>query len=232
VHRCSNATGGPAARPAARALPVALAMAGAAVALAGCSGADPAPSATYTASAPVIQPGRPGDPAATVAPGATATRPPRPGFNAADVAFVRDMIRHHGQALELAGLAPDRAADAGVLALASRISAGQRPEIDVLHDWLTSRRQLLVDPGHADGVHAMPGMATPAQVAQLAGARGAAFDRLFLTLMVEHHRGAVSMANTVSTAGTDPAVQELAAEIGSSQAAEIGRMLDVRRTLP
>jgi len=206
-------------------------LAGAALVLAGCSGDDATPSATYTASAQVIQPGRPGEPATTVAPGGTATRPPRPGFNAADVAFVRDMIRHHGQALELAGLAPDRAADARVLALASRISAAQRPEVDVLREWLTSRRQLLVDPDHADGTHAMPGMATPAQIEQLAGARGAAFDRLFLTLMVEHHRGAVSMASTVATSGTDPLVQELAAEIGSSQTAEIGRMLDVRRTL-
>jgi uncharacterized protein (DUF305 family) len=74
-------------------------------------------------------------------------------------------------------------------------------------------------------------MATPAQVAQLTGARGATFDELFLTLMVEHHRGAVTMANSVTTAGTDPVVQELAAEIGSSQTAEIGRMLDVRATL-
>jgi uncharacterized protein (DUF305 family) len=212
-------------------LPVAAALAVAAAA--GCSDPEPvAPSTTYTASAPVIQPGRPGEPATTVAPGGTATRAPRPGFNAADVAFVRDMIVHHGQALELAGLAPDRAADARVLALASRISAGQRPEIDVLREWLTSRRQLLVDPKHAgSGVHAMPGMATPAQVEQLAGTRGTDFDRRFLTLMVEHHRGAVTMAGRVMTTGTDLAVQELATEISGSQSAEIGRMQDVAQTL-
>lgn len=212
-------------------LPVAAALA--AVAAAGCSDPEPAPpSATYTASAPVIQPGRPGEPATTVAPGETATRPPQPGFNAADVAFVRDMIRHHGQAIELARLAPARAADVRVLALASRIEAGQEPEIAVLREWLASRRQLLVDPDHPDGrTHTMAGMATPAQVAQLADADGTAFDRLFLTLMVTHHRGAVTMAGRVRTAGTDLAVQELARKISGGQSAEIGRMLDVRESL-
>jgi uncharacterized protein (DUF305 family) len=198
--------------------------------LAGCSGDEPpAPSPTYTADAPVIQPGRPGEPAATVAPGQTATRVPRTGFNDADVTFVRDMIQHHGQAIQLAGLAPDRASDARILALASRISAAQTPEIGVLREWLASRRQLLTDPdGHG---HTMAGMATPAQIDQLEAAGGTAFDRLFVTLMVTHHRGAVAMSNAVMTAGTDPAVQELAAEIGSSQTAEIGRLLDVGRTL-
>jgi uncharacterized protein (DUF305 family) len=208
------------------------ALTGVALLLAGCSGDEATPSATYTASAPVIQPGRPGEPATTVAPGGTATRPPRPGFNGADVEFVRDMIVHHGQALEMSRLAPDRAADRRVLALASRITAAQEPEIAVLREWLVNRRQLLVDPGHADGTHAMAGMATSAQLAQLADARGTAFDRLFLTLMVEHHRGAVTMAGRVMTAGSDLAVQELATEISGSQNAEIGRMLDVRQTLP
>jgi uncharacterized protein (DUF305 family) len=205
------------------------ALAALAVLVTGCSDDAPPEPTTYTASAPVIQPGRPGEPAATVAPGETGTRPPRPTFNAADVAFVQDMIRHHSQAVQMARLAPERAADTQVRALAARVAAVQEPEVKVLQEWLVSRRQLLTDPdGHG---HSMAGMATPAQLQSLTDARARAFDELFLTLMVAHHQGAVSMSNAVMTKGTDPTVQELAAEISAGQAAEIGRMLDVRAAL-
>ena len=205
------------------------ALAALALLAAACAGDEPPEPTTYTASAPVIQPGRPGEPATTVAPGEGATRAPRPAFNAADVAFVQDMIRHHSQAVQMAGLAPERAADARVRALAARVAAVQAPEVKVLQEWLVSRRQLLTDPGGHG--HAMAGMATPDQLESLTDARAAAFDELFLTLMVTHHRGAVTMSDAVMTRGTDPAVQELAAEISAGQTAEIGRMLDVRASL-
>jgi uncharacterized protein (DUF305 family) len=218
--------------PTARSTPAtALAAAVAVALLAGCSaGGEASPSPTYTADSQVIRPGRPGEPAATVAPGATATRVPARGFNAADVRYVRDMLQHHAQAIRMASLAPDRAADRRVAALAARVTDSQRPEVIVLDEWLRQRRQLRTDPdGHG---HAMPGMPTADGLRQLTDARGGAFDRLFLTLMAAHHRGAVEMSNGVMTAGTDPQVQELAAEIGAGQAAELNRMLDVRRDLP
>jgi uncharacterized protein (DUF305 family) len=202
---------------------------GAALCLTGCSDEEPTRPTTYTADATVIQPGRPGEPATTVAPGETARRVEQPGFNPADVAFVQDMIVHHSQALRMAELAPQRAADPRVKVLAGRIAAGQRPEVAVLQAWLAKRKQLVTDPdGHG---HVMSGMATPAQLDALSDARATAFDQQFLTLMINHHQGAVDMSTKVMTAGTDPQVQELAAEISAGQSAEINRMLDVRASL-
>src|SRR5262245_52488191 len=109
------------------------------VTLAGCSDEPPEPT-TFTADTTVIQPGKPGEPASTVAPGETGTRAPRPGFNDADVAFVQDMIVHHSQAVQMAKLAPQRAADGRVKILADRIAVAQPIEVAVLKEWLTSRK--------------------------------------------------------------------------------------------
>lgn len=196
--------------------------------LVGCSTEEPEQPTTFTATAPVSRPGRPGEPAVTIAPGQTATRAPRPGFNDADVAFAQDMIVHHSQALTMARLAPGRVADPRVRTLAERIALTQEPEAQYLQEWLTSHRQLVRNP---EGHHAMTGMVTPQQIEQLTAARAGAFDSLFLTLMVTHHRGAVTMANELSTRGSDPLLQELATDISAGQAAEINRMLDVKATL-
>ena len=135
------------------------------------------------------------------------------------------MIPHHRQTLEMAALARGRAADPRVLAVAERIEAVQGPEIAALESWSAGREQ------HADGAHGaghgMPGMATPAQLAALATASGPAFDRLFVELMTAHHQGAVTMAQEVDLAGTDPVVDGIARDVASTPRVEFERMRDL-----
>lgn len=205
----------------------------AAAVTAGCSGdgegtGTAAPAVTYTAEAPVILPGEPGAEAATIAPGQVASRPAAPEPNAADLEFVRGMVPHHTQALRMARLAPERAADTRVRAIADRISGSQGAEVAQLQGWLRSHDAPAEGSG---GHHAMAGAVSPAQLERLAAQRGPAFDRMFLDLMVAHHRGAVTMAEAATAAGADILVQEMAADTYAGQAAEIQRMLDVRRTL-
>ena len=205
-------------------------------ALAGCTGGSPASApvaSTYTAPVPVIQPGRPGETATRLSPGQTAQRPQEASWNSADLYFVSMMVLHHTQALRLARLAAGRTSNPQVLAVAERVSAAQAPEILTLKAWLSARQQKIPD-SEADAGHAhagMPGAVTPARMEALARTRGPAFDRLFLDLMVAHHAGAVQMAGTVTTAGSDLAVQEIAAEVAVGQNAEIRRMEAVRAEL-
>jgi uncharacterized protein (DUF305 family) len=190
-------------------------------ALAACSTEkSPAP----TNSEPVIAPGKPGEPARTIPPG-KATPLEEEGPNDADLTFVRDMIVHHGQAVEMADLVPDRAERADVKGLADRIDDSQRPEIDMLNRWLELHDLPKVDPAGHGAAHAgMPGMATEDQLQQLRAARGADFDSMFLRLMVAHHRGALTMVEQVRKAGVSVRVQEFADDIAVTQADEIDRM--------
>src|ERR1044072_5600577 len=186
-----------------------------------CGPHKPAPPAN---AAPVIVPGKPGEEASTIPPGA-ATQQPEEGPNDADIAFVRDMVVHHGQAVELADLAPDRAQRADVKGLADRIADVQRPEIDVLNRWLEQHDLDKVDPGGHGAAHAgMPGMATDEQVQALREARGAAFDSMFLRLMVAHHQGALTMVEDVRKRGVNVRVQEIADDVAVNQSDEIHSM--------
>lgn len=182
-------------------------------------------AAAPTASAPppvrVVLPGKPGEPG-TVTDSDHVRAPDGSTYNGIDTAFVRMMIAHHGQAIAMADLAPERAADAGVRALAARISAAQRPEIDVLRAWLQSRELPETDPAHDHST--MPGMQTDADLAALAAARDADFDRRFVTMMTAHHEGAVQMAGDLLAGGTDQTLSELANEMAVEQSAEIQRM--------
>lgn len=175
---------------------------------------------------PVVVPGGPGE-AARVLPGAEAAqrRTPVP-VSPADVEFVMQMIPHHRQALEMSGLAPDRAADPRIRAVAARIDAVQGPEIAVMEAWL-ARQERYVDGHTGHAAHAMPGMAGPAQLDALAAASGPAFDRLFVELMTAHHRGAVSMAQDLGLRGTDITVGEIARDVAVTQRVEIERMRDL-----
>lgn len=203
---------------------MAAAVAGAVVALlagtlTGCGGDDEpqaAPSRT------VLVPGRPGEPNTTKLAGPTKAAPP----TAAEVGFVQMMVPHHAQALEMSSLAPDRAADARVRSLASRIAAAQKAEVGAMRSWLEQNPEAVLKAhGRNHGAHAaMPGMASPEQLRQLRAARGAAFDRLYLTLMIAHHRGALTMVKDVLGKGTDVTVQEMARDVQATQNAEIGRM--------
>lgn len=207
-----------------RALPAVVAALLALGPLVSCSAGETEPP---TNSAPVIVPGKPGEQASTIAPG-QATQPPEPEPNDADKQFVADMIVHHQQAVYMTSLAPDRGSSRDVKELASRISDVQKPEIDMLNRWLSQHAIPTVAPnaphGHGGSGGAMPGMASTTQLDELRNAKGEAFDRLFLQLMITHHEGALTMAEQVRKAGFDVRVQEIADDITAEQTDEIRRM--------
>ncbi|RFS86722.1 DUF305 domain-containing protein [Actinomadura spongiicola] len=187
--------------------------------LTGCGGDEPeaAPSRT------VLVPGRPGEPNKTRVAGPSRAPLPTP----AEVRFVQMMIPHHAQALEMSKLAPERASDQRVRSLASRIDAAQKVEIAAMRSWLEHNSEAVLKAyGKNHGGHhtGMPGMATAEQLKQLREARGTAFDRLYLNLMITHHQGALTMVKDVLDRGTNVTVQELARDVQSTQLAEIGRM--------
>jgi uncharacterized protein (DUF305 family) len=149
--------------------------------------------------------------------------------NDADAAFTSGMIPHHESAIVMARMAQDQAADQRVKDLAARIEAAQDPEIDTMSGWLADWGAASSSPtddgmggmdhgGMDDG--GMGGMDTGA----LAGISGAEFDRVFLTMMIEHHQGAVEMAETEIADGQNADVIALAESIRDSQTAEIDEM--------
>jgi len=138
--------------------------------------------------------------------------------NAADVAFAQKMIPHHAQAVEMAGLVDGRTTNPQVVALAADIEKAQQPEIDTLTGWLKSWGEP-VEAGHSG--HDMAGMV---DTAALTGLTGADFDRAWLTGMIEHHKGALEMANQQLAAGSDTEVKEFAAHVFAAQTAEIDKM--------
>lgn len=147
----------------------------------------------------------------------------------ADVEFMSSMIGHHAQAVEMARLAPERAQSESVKTLAARIISAQVDEIATMRQWLRDRGQPVPEPHPTShGMHEMmPGMLSAEQFARLEAARGAEFDRLFLTLMIQHHRGAVAMVERLFGsygAGQDEAVFKFASDVNVDQATEIARM--------
>lgn len=145
-------------------------------------------------------------------------------FNDSDVAFAQGMIPHHAQAVDMADLAEDRAADPEVRDLAERIRAAQQPEIDLMEGWLDDWGHPM-DFGYNMDMEGMDmgdmGMASEEDMDRLESASGAEFDRLFLTSMREHHLGAVAMAEEELRSGESPEAKELAQEIIDTQRAEI-----------
>ncbi|HUE85958.1 MAG TPA: DUF305 domain-containing protein [Vicinamibacterales bacterium] len=163
-------------------------------------------------------------------------------YTEADVRFMSSMIGHHAQALEIAAWAPTHGASRSVQTLAARITSAQKDEIATMQQWLRDRQQpvpearqagMMTHPStgaahsHAEHEMLMPGMLTEAQLTQLDGARGAEFDRLFLTFMIQHHRGAVSMVTQLFSsygAGQDETVFKFASDVNVDQITEIERM--------
>lgn len=152
-------------------------------------------------------------------------------FNDADVTFAQQMIPHHEQAVEMAELAQDRADSSEVLELAENIEAAQGPEIDTLQGWLEEWGEEEAPSGgmdHGDMGHGsdseMPGMMDEAEMNDLMGASGADWDRMFLEMMIEHHEGAVEMAQVEADEGENPDAVALAKKIISDQEAEIAQM--------
>jgi uncharacterized protein (DUF305 family) len=207
--------------------------------VAGCTG-DPGPASTP--SSVVVQPGLPGEGAESIAPEDYDAAPDEGTWNQADVAFVAGMIEHHLQALEIAALAPDRASSGAVRSFAERVTAAQGPEIHALVSWLQARDQAVPDgadgaggtgprepagAGHGAHGEGAVGMLTPEQMAALAAAQGAEFDRLFLEGMIAHHQGALDMVAVVQGDGVDLYAGEIAADTASGQGGEIDRMREL-----
>jgi uncharacterized protein (DUF305 family) len=170
-------------------------------------------------------------------------------YTAADVSFMQGMIHHHAQAVVMAGWASTHGASGGVKILASRIDVGQRDEIAFMKRWLRERHQMVPGPyaksdtadrqpfmsgmsmpgmpGMSMPDTLMPGMLTPQQLAQLSAANGAEFDRLFLTFMIQHHQGAVTMVDKLFSspgAGQEEYVFRFASDVNTDQTTEIERM--------
>jgi len=171
-------------------------------------------------------------PAATVAAGQTATTAASGGtaaaeFNDADVEFAQGMIPHHEQAIEMAEIAQDPARQASpeVTDLAARVKAAQDPEIATLTEWLTAWGQPVeMDTSDGHDMSSMTGMMSAEDMDALATMTGAEFDESWLTMMIEHHQGAIEMANEEQSDGQNTDAKALAGQIVAAQQAEVDEM--------
>jgi len=181
------------------------------------------------AQAPIIQPGLPGDPARELS-AEEAIEIADTSYSPADAQFMQDMIPHHHQALEMAEFVADRTNRPELIDVAGRINVSQQDEIEFMQEWLSERDERVPEPSDHDAMrtdHRMAGMATPQQMADLAAAEGADFDRLFLQLMITHHDGAVTMVEELLEqpgAAYDPVLFEFTNDVTNGQTAEIERM--------
>jgi uncharacterized protein (DUF305 family) len=160
-------------------------------------------------------------------------------YNATDVGFAQGMIPHHGQAIEMAEMALDRSDDADVLRLAAAIKAAQQPEIDQLSGWLEDWGQTVPDADiGADhdmsdtGGMMMSGMMSAADMERLDAAAGTNFDRMWLEMMIQHHEGAIDMADDELADGKFADAKVMAQNIVTSQQAEITEMEGLISEMP
>jgi uncharacterized protein (DUF305 family) len=162
--------------------------------------------------------------------------------NAADVAFMAGMIHHHAQAIEMVALMAGRTKTPVLTSLGERINVSQKDEIAMMQQWLRDHGEAVPDPlAHAHmnmdmgKQPMMPGMLSKAQMSGLAKAQGAAFDRLFLTGMIQHHTGALTMVRELfaaNGAAQNTAVFRFASDVDADQRAEITRMRALLKVLP
>jgi len=178
---------------------------------------------------PILQPGAPGE-ATRELDAETAVNIANSSYTVADVDFMQDMIIHHHQALVMSRLAAQSTNNQAILDLAGRIDVSQKDEISFMQDWLQKREEQVPDPTseHSEHTHhTMIGMATPEQMTQLAESKSTDFDRLFLTLMIDHHDGAIKMVEELREqpgSTYDPILNEFVSDITNDQAVEIERM--------
>jgi uncharacterized protein (DUF305 family) len=147
-------------------------------------------------------------------------------FTEADVRFMQGMIAHHAQAIHMSRMAPSRGGNPRLVRFAQKIDMSQAGEIVQMQEWLRANGQFAPDTS-AWRTMTMHGMLTAEELGRLEAARGAAFDRLFLTYMIRHHEGALKMvADLLATprAAQDVDVSVLANDVETTQTAEIGLM--------
>ncbi|MEV5575755.1 DUF305 domain-containing protein [Spirillospora sp. NPDC052269] len=150
------------------------------------------------------------------------------GHNAQDVMFAQMMIPHHRQAVDMAKTVLTKGGDAKVKNLAGRVEKAQAPEIEKMSGWLKGWGESVPGAGGGNDMagmgHGMDGMMTEKQMADYDKASGKDLDRMFLTMMIEHHKGAVTMAQQEQKAGSAPEAKALADAIIKAQQAEITEM--------
>jgi len=177
----------------------------------------------------VIQPGAPGKPSKRLPASTTAKLPPR---SQAEAEFMQGMIMHHAQAVEMTALISSHTGNQDLRLLGARISSSQSDEIKFMKRWLTARGEPVsmampkmkdVNMSHHT-MPLMPGMLTPEQMEALRKAKGDEFDHLFLTGMIQHHNGALTMVKDLfdtAGAGQDAELFNFATDVDSGQRAEI-----------
>jgi len=181
----------------------------------------------------VVQPGAPGQRTQVLPPTTTAKLPP---LSAKDVEFMQGMIMHHGQAVEMTALINERSTNKELRLLGARISHSQADEMKYMERWLRLRGEPTsmampemdhmadMDMSHHKPHVLMPGMLTREQMEALKNAKGAEFDRLFLSGMIQHHKGALTMVEELfntAGAGQDSELFNFATDVDSGQRAEI-----------
>lgn len=203
--------------------------------VAGCGdkAADEQPNAETAPN--IVQAGAPGEGSTTLS-AEELSQLEVPTFVDADVRFMQGMIHHHAQALRMTALVPKHSAAAELPVLAERMDLTQTAEIEQMQRWLSDRDQdvpvLHKAHQHAHGPLAgmvMPGMLTEAQLRKLEQARGKDFDELFLTFMIHHHQGALTMVRELYAAngGREPEADAFARHVEADQRIEIDRMQDL-----
>lgn len=205
-------------------------------------------SVAMAQSAPIVQPGAPGQGTKTLSVD-EATQLAKASYTEADVRFMQGMILHHQQAVEMSELVADRTNNEEVVTISGRILSSQADEIKFMNEWLAERGEKTVmvgemdhsghghaghdHHGHNHSAHAhvdhssMAGMATPEQMAELATLEGTDFDRMFLTLMIAHHEGAIVMVDDLLEqpgSAADPILYRFVGDIENDQSTEIDRM--------
>jgi len=197
----------------------------------------------WAQDAPIVQPGAPGMSGKNLSTDTVRAAPREP--LEADTKFMQGMIMHHSQAVEMTALMPTRTHNKELLALGKRISISQSDEMKFMKQWLEERGKPVAehDMSHMAGMAGMdhskmdhskmampimmPGMLTPEQMKALAKATGPAFDHLFLTGMIQHHGGALSMVEdlfNVPAAGQDAQLYDFVTDVDNTQRAEINIM--------
>lgn len=199
-------------------------------------------------TAGTVQPGAPGEATRTLTTEEAAGLA-RPRFSQPDVRFMRGMIPHHAQAIDMAALVSDRTESNGIRLLARRIDISQKDEIRLMERWLRTRGEALTGDAQAgdaltgeaagqarDGGHAlMPGMLTPEEMARLAATSGSDFDRAFLEFMIGHHEGALVMVAELFSSvggGQETEIHRFASDVDADQDMEILRMRDMLNEIP
>jgi uncharacterized protein (DUF305 family) len=175
----------------------------------------------------IMQPGAPGQDTQTITT-ERATDLSKVRHTPADVKFMQGMIGHHAQAVEMVALINDRSKNQDLKMLGLRIQVSQDDEMNMMRKWLEVRGETIPGPhSHHEPGGFMPGMLTAEEMSQLAAAKGADFDRLFLQGMIKHHAGAITMVEELFKtpgAGQDGDIYAFASDVDSDQRMEIDRM--------